>query len=257
MATLITAEQSDKAVWPLVKVGPPGLSDYLAALSLLPSGPLKASFYGKVKQIAPQVPGLAYPLLITINPLASARVKTLNDFIRVLSQTPDEQQQSPVFANLVEQAKGLVADVPESNRPAFRTRIDRIGTLELTLRAVEAKMAFDKKSLVVPAGRSVALMFDNPDLMPHNVVFLKPGSAGRVGNAADAMASLPDGFEKNFVPASPDVLFATPLVNPGKSFRLTFNAPAKPGEYPFLCSFPGHWRVMQGVLIVVKAAKMP
>ena len=257
MATLITAEQSDKAVWPLVKVGPPGLSDYLAALSLLPSGPLKASFYGKVKQIAPQVPGLAYPLLITINPLASARVKTLNDFIRVLSQTPDEQQQSPVFANLVEQAKGLVADVPESNRPAFRTRIDRIGTLELTLRAVEAKMAFDKKSLVVPAGRSVALMFDNPDLMPHNVVFLKPGSAGRVGNAADAMASLPDGFEKNFVPASPDVLFATPLVNPGKSFRLTFNAPAEPGEYPFLCSFPGHWRVMQGVLIVVKAAKMP
>ena len=194
---------------------------------------------------------------MAINTTASAKLNTLNDFIGVLSHTPDEQQQSPAFANLLEHAKKLIADVPEPNRPALRTRLDRIGRLEITLRAVEAKMAFDKKSLVVPAGKPISLVFDNPDLMPHNVVFVKPGSAERVGNAADAMASLPDGFEKNFIPVSSDVLFATPLVNPGKSFRLTFNAPTEPGEYPFLCSFPGHWRVMQGVLIVVKAAKTP
>ena len=257
IATIIIAEQSDKAVWPVEKAGASGLIDYLTGLSLLPVGPLKTSFYGKVKQVAPQVPGLAYPLLMAINTTASAKLNTLNDFIGVLSHTPDEQQQSPAFANLLEHAKKLIADVPEPNRPALRTRLDRIGRLEITLRAVEAKMAFDKKSLVVPAGKPISLVFDNPDLMPHNVVFVKPGSAERVGNAADAMATLPDGFEKNFIPASTDVLFATPLVNPGKSFRLTFNAPAEPGEYPFLCSFPGHWRVMQGVLIVVKAAKTP
>ena len=256
MATVITAEQSDKAVWPVAKAGSPGLSDYLKALSLLPAGPLKTSFYGKVKQVAPQVPGLAYPLLMAINPTASAKVKTLNEFIGILSYTPGEGQQSPAFANLVEQAKSLIADVPEPNRPDLRARLDRIGRIEITLRAVEAKMAFDKKSLVVPAGKPVSLLFDNPDLMPHNVVFVKPGSVERVGNAADAMATLPDGFEKNFVPASSDVLFATPLVNPGKSFRLTFTAPAEPGEYPFLCSFPGHWRMMRGVL-TVKPAKTP
>lgn len=257
IATIITAEQSDKAVWPGVKAGLPGLSDYLAGLSLLPAGPLKTSFYGKVKPIAPQVPGLAYPLLMAINPTASAKLNTLNEFIDVLSHTSDEQQQSPALASLVEQAKSFIADVPEPSRPALRARLDRIGRLEITLRAVEAKMAYDKKSLVVPAGKSISLVFDNPDLMPHNVVFVKPGSAERVGTAADAMATLPDGFEKNFVPVSSDVLFATPLVNPGKSFRLTFTAPAEPGEYPFLCSFPGHWQVMQGVLIVVKAAKTP
>lgn len=256
IATLITAQQSDNAVWPVAKVGLPNLSDYLTALSLLPAGPLKTSFYGRVKQVAPQMPGLAYPLLMTMNPMASAKLKTLNNFIGVLSHTPDEQQQSPAFGKLVEKATGLVADVPEPNRPALRTRLSRIGRLEITLRAVEAKMAFDKKSLVVPAGKSISLVFDNPDLMPHNVVFVKPGSAGRVGKAADAMATLPNGFEKNFIPASSDVLFATPLVNPGKSFRLTFTAPAEPGEYPFLCSFPGHWQVMQGIL-TVKAAKTP
>ncbi|MBO0933865.1 PVC-type heme-binding CxxCH protein [Fibrella aquatilis] len=253
MATIITAEQSDKTVWPVAKAGAPGLSDYLTALSLLPAGPLKASFYGRVKPVAPQVPGLAYPLLMAMKPTTSAKLNTLNEYIGTLSRTPDEEQRSPTFARLVEQAKSLVAVVPKPARPALRARLDRIGRLELTIRAVEAKMAFDKTSLVVPAGKPVSLVFENPDLMPHNLVFVKPGSAERVGTAADAMATLPDGFEKNFVPVSPDVLFATPLVNPGKSFRLTFTAPAEPGEYPFLCSFPGHWRVMQGILVVKPA----
>ncbi|WP_460640012.1 plastocyanin/azurin family copper-binding protein [Larkinella harenae] len=51
-------------------------------------------------------------------------------------------------------------------------------------------------------------------------------------------------------------MFATPLVNSGKNFRLEFKAPTQPGDYPFLCSFPGHWRVMQGILRVTDN-KMP
>jgi len=27
-------------------------------------------------------------------------------------------------------------------------------------------------------------------------------------------------------------------------------APKKPGKYPFLCSYPGHWTIMKGVMIV-------
>ncbi|WAC15302.1 plastocyanin/azurin family copper-binding protein [Dyadobacter pollutisoli] len=64
------------------------------------------------------------------------------------------------------------------------------------------------------------------------------------------MASLKDDFEKNSVPASTDVLLATPLVNSGKSYRLEFKAPDQAGDYPFICSFPAHWRVMQGMLVV-------
>jgi azurin len=113
-------------------------------------------------------------------------------------------------------------------------------------------MAFDKEVITVPAGRSVSLIFDNPDVMPHNVVIIQPGSNEKVGKAADGMASLKDGFEKNFVPALPEVLFATPLVNAGKSYQLEFKAPDKDGDYPFICSFPGHWRVMKGILRVSK-----
>lgn len=48
--------------------------------------------------------------------------------------------------------------------------------------------------------------------MAHNVVIVKPGAQQKVGKAADAMSVLKDGYEKNFVPDIPEVLFYTPLV---------------------------------------------
>jgi azurin len=98
----------------------------------------------------------------------------------------------------------------------------------------------------------VSLVFKNADEMPHNVVILVPGSTEKVGMAADGMAALKDGFEKSFVPKMPEVLFYTPLVSSGKTFQLNFKAPALPGEYPFICSFPGHWRMMKGIIKVTK-----
>ena len=52
------------------------------------------------------------------------------------------------------------------------------------------------------------------------------------------------------VPPVPQVLFATTLLNPGESVTVQFRAPSQPGDYPFVCTFPGHWRVMNGVLRV-------
>jgi hypothetical protein len=56
---------------------------------------------------------------------------------------------------------------------------------------------------------------------------------------------------KPFVPASPQVLFATNLVKEGDTERLAFTAPKTPGEYIFVCTFPGHWVRMYGVMLVV------
>jgi azurin len=67
---------------------------------------------------------------------------------------------------------------------------------------------------------------------------------------ADKLAADPKDVEKAYVPDSPKVLHATPLVEPNGKAELTFDAPATPGRYPYLCTFPGHWRVMRGVLIV-------
>jgi glucose/arabinose dehydrogenase/azurin len=244
-AALITAEQSDQAVQPMIKEKP---AAYLSGISMLMNADLKASFYGKVKEMAPDVPAAAYPLLMKMTLESPAKTQSTKELVASLRSA--SVQNSQAFAAAITTMKSMVASVPETDRKDVLSMLENMGTIEIKLVAIEAKMAFDKKALSVPAGRAVTLVFENPDLMPHNVVIVKPGSAEKVGEAADAMASLKDGFEKNFVPATPDVLFATPLVNSGKSFRLDFKAPSEPGEYPFICSFPGHWRVMQGILTV-------
>ena len=120
----------------------------------------------------------------------------------------------------------------------------------LRVQAVPNTMQFAPRELRAKAGAKVRLIFDNPDLMLHNLVLLAPGTEEEIGALADALAAQPDGQAKNYVPASPKVLQATPLVAPNSKAELTFTAPAAPGAYPFICTFPGHWRVMRGVLIV-------
>jgi len=120
----------------------------------------------------------------------------------------------------------------------------------VNLSAIPGKMLFDKSTITIPAGKSISLIFENRDQMAHNVVIIIPGSTEKVGKAADDMAGLKDGYERNFVPDITEVVVATPLVAAGKTFQLNFKAPKEPGKYPFICSFPGHWRVMQGVINV-------
>lgn len=116
---------------------------------------------------------------------------------------------------------------------------------------IPAKMLFDKNELVLPANSNITVRFKNPDEMPHNLVIIKNGSLEKVGKAADAMAATKDGFEKNFVPNLSEVLFATPLVQPAQSYDLEFRTPPA-GEYLFICSFPGHWNMMKGVIKFVE-----
>ena len=45
------------------------------------------------------------------------------------------------------------------------------------------------------------------------------------------------------------VLAFTPLAAPKQAAEVTFTAPA-PGKYPYICTFPGHYLLMKGVLTV-------
>ncbi|RYZ20058.1 MAG: dehydrogenase, partial [Sphingobacteriales bacterium] len=122
----------------------------------------------------------------------------------------------------------------------------------IDMKVVEHLMKFNKTTFTVKAGQTVILNLDNPDFMQHNLVIAKPGTMKKVGAAADQMVQDPNGAEKNYVPAIPEVLFATKLLNPEEKVTLKFTAPAKPGDYPYLCTFPGHWSIMNGIMKVIK-----
>jgi azurin len=104
---------------------------------------------------------------------------------------------------------------------------------------------YDVKELNVKAGKKIKLTFANTDVMPHNLLVTKPGKADAVMNAAIVMGAA--GFEKGFIPTGDDVLHHTKLLDMGKEEVLEFTLPTA-GDYPFVCSFPGHGIIMRGVL---------
>jgi len=118
------------------------------------------------------------------------------------------------------------------------------------LKTIPAALEFNVKSFTVKAGKSYEFIFDNVDHMLHNVVITKPGQEAAVGALADEMASQADAMEKHYIPESDAILFATPQVPYGEKVTMEFTTPAEPGKYPFICTFPGHWRLMKGVMIV-------
>lgn len=112
-------------------------------------------------------------------------------------------------------------------------------------------MQFNSKVFEVAAGQEVTLVFKNLGKLPkaamgHNVVVLKPGSdVMKFGGAAVAAAAseyIPqDGAFKDQIVAH------TKLLGPGEEDTITFTLP-EAGVYPFLCSFPGHFALMNGTI---------
>lgn len=114
--------------------------------------------------------------------------------------------------------------------------------------ATEPGLKYDRETLQVPAGSRVALNFNNDDDMAHNVVVTLPESADRVGQAAMNLGLDADDLE--YVPRIDEVLFHTSMLEPGQTETIYFEAPEEPGDYQFVCTFPGHYVTMRGVLRV-------
>ena len=113
-------------------------------------------------------------------------------------------------------------------------------------------MQYDKKAFTVESGQKVKLTFKNAGNLPkaamgHNVVILKKG----VNKVTYAISAITAGPAAGYLPAAnkKDVLANTKLLGPGEEESIIFTAPA-PGNYDYLCTFPGHWQLMRGVMKV-------
>jgi azurin len=120
--------------------------------------------------------------------------------------------------------------------------------VEIQMASVANTMAFDKTKLSVPAGAEVHLTLKNNATMatlPHNWVLVKPGTEASV-----AAAGLKLGDPAGYLDVrDKDMLVHTPLAKPGETVEVTFTAPDA-GNYPYICTFPGHYMMMKGVLTV-------
>ena len=91
------------------------------------------------------------------------------------------------------------------------------------------------------------MILKNIDAMP-NLVIVQPGSTKMVGEASFKMISDPKAGEKNYAPDMNEVLHVIPVIELEKLILYIFVLLKKPGDYPYICTFPGHWMAMQGIL---------
>jgi len=115
------------------------------------------------------------------------------------------------------------------------------------------QMKFSVVSITAKPGEELHVRLKSVGTIPkiamaHNFVLLAKGTDAAAFTNASATASA-----TGYIPAQlkAKVLAATTLVGPGEVADVTFKAPAAPGSYTFLCSFPGHFVAgMKGVLVV-------
>lgn len=169
-----------------------------------------------------------------------------------LAKIPVDQRTSPAALDLMQLAEAASESMPADQAREARRQLRLLGVRMLRLTTVPHRMAYDQELMVVQAGKQVELVFDNVDIMPHNVVLVQPGSMEEVGMAAEAEATAADAVARHYVPASNKVLLASKLLQPRESQTLSFTAPTTPGVYPYVCTYPGHWRRMYGALYVVE-----
>ena len=181
----------------------------------------------------------------TIEPMARAIVGIVRD-------TPPARRTSPSTLDAIQLGEKLSAALPAETRLAIRRDLRALGVQVVRIQAIPEQMQFDLNWFVVQAGKPVQIVLTNLDAMPHNLVVGQPGSLQEIGPKGGAMPPPADPEAKAYVPDTPLVLQSTRLVNAGDAVRLNFTAPAKPGQYIYVCTFPGHWVRMYGVMLVVE-----
>ncbi len=185
---------------------------------------------------------------------ASGASPLIDAIVEFVSALPSAERTSPAVRDALQLGSDLALHLSGTDAQAAARRTFReLGVPVIVLRPVPHQMIYDKSQIYVEAGRPVEIVLENVDIMPHNLLIVNPGTLEEIGIAGEKMATEPNAFERGFVPNSSDVLHATPLLQPRETARLQFTAPSTVGDYPYLCTFPGHWRRMRGVMHIVES----
>ena len=227
-----------------VELNPKAPASWLATAALAGRGRLPADTWDTVSGLVKNGTGGTRSAALKVLPLYPDHDE---DALKILAQTADAAKGNmPLAFAALDAMKRIPAAKwpPEfANRTLTRIRITATPNLR-----------FAPDEFTVKVGSAVELTLFNPDNLYHNLAIIEGDQLERIGLAADMMAADPDGLKKHYVPDDPAVLHFTPQLTIGsaRTHKLQFYAPEKPGNYPYICTYPGHWRAMKGVMKVVE-----
>jgi putative heme-binding domain-containing protein len=175
----------------------------------------------------------------------------LEDLLAYVRKVPARNRTSPAAVDALQLADSLASQLPRDEALKVRRELGELGVRIIRMATVPDQMLFDKERIAVKAGKPVEILFENNDLMPHNLVIAQPGALEEVGTLGEAEGTQPGAMERHYIPKSSKILLASRLIQPRNSQKLSWTAPSQPGIYPYVCTYPGHWRRMYGALYVV------
>ncbi len=175
----------------------------------------------------------------------------LDALLAHVRKVPVGERTSPAILDELQLADALASLLPLKEAKAVRKELGELGVRVVRVGTVPDQMIYDKERIVVRAGKPFEIVFENTDLMPHNLVIVEAGAMAEIGQLGEATATQPGAAARDYVPVSKKILLKSRLLQPRESQRLAFAAPGRPGVYPYVCTYPGHWLRMHGALYVV------
>ena len=176
----------------------------------------------------------------------------IDNLIGYLSEMPARDRTGQPAQEAVALAKLLSTILPPADAIEVEERLQNLDVRVIAIGTIAHRMIYDKEKIVVQAGAPVEFRFSNTDAMPHNFAIVLPGALQEIGELAEATGREADAADRNYIPKSDKILLASRLLQPGQNQALAFDVPTEPGVFPYVCTYPGHWRRMVGALYVVQ-----
>jgi putative heme-binding domain-containing protein len=175
-------------------------------------------------------------------------LETLLAYVR---KVPAQERTTPALLDAMQLADSLASLLPLDEARKVRHALGELGVRVIRLQTLPEQMLYDKERIAVKAGKPVEIVFENTDVMPHNFALLQPGALEEVGLQGEATATEPGAAGRHYVPVNKKIILSSRLLQPREAQKLSFTAPTQPGVYPYVCTYPGHWRRMFGAMYVV------
>jgi glucose/arabinose dehydrogenase/azurin len=179
--------------------------------------------------------------------------RAANGLIAWARKVPVADRTSQDYCATIQLAGDLAGLLPANEAAGLLKDLKELRVSSFFIRTVREQMRYDTPRLVVEAGKPFEILFENADFMPHNLVLVKPNTRDKVGLAAASMKPEElDSEGRAYVPGSPEILAASKMLLPGQRETLKLTAPSTEGDHEYFCTFPGHYQVMWGRLIVTR-----
>ena len=137
-----------------------------------------------------------------------------------------------------ERTKEVLEKIPINNPNDFRVILNSFDN-----------MIYDKNKIEVNSGKNIILTLNHKgkvskEFMGHNFVLLKKGV-----NVDEYAKKAVLAKSNDYIPNSDEAIAYTKMLGGGESTTISFLAP-EAGIYTYICTFPGHYMMMRGELIV-------